>query len=76
MLRGALAAAGSDDVMMLHGFVSDLKGLDIVRGSIIVDWHFPESSGRTLAADLRTRGATSLLMELRSSQFIAASQPE
>jgi len=73
---GALAAAGSDDVMILHGFVSDLKGLDVVRGQTIVDQRSPESSGRALAADLRTRGATSLLMELRSSQFMSASQPE
>ncbi|MEP6507615.1 MAG: hydroxymethylbilane synthase, partial [Gemmatimonadales bacterium] len=63
---GALAMSGANGAMTLHGFVSDIKGRDRVRGSISVNRDSPEESGRALAADLRTRGATSLLMELRN----------
>ena len=73
---GALAQTGSDGSMTLHGFVSDVRGREIVRGSMDVDPASPESAGRALAADLRTRGATSLLMELRSAGQMIAPQPE
>lgn len=73
---GALASRNRDGAMELHGFVSDLRGHDQVRGSLIVDEENPEESGRRLAADLRTRGATSLLMELRSSDQLISPQPE
>jgi len=65
---GALASTGADGAMTLHGFVSDVSGRDTVRGSISVDLEAPDISGRALAADLRTRGASSLLMELRNSR--------
>jgi hydroxymethylbilane synthase len=73
---GALAAPDVDGKLILHGFVSDVRGRDIVRGSAPVDSASPEDSGRALAADLRTRGATSLLMELRNSGQLIAPQPE
>ena len=73
---GALAMSDADGSLTLHGFVSDTRGRDPVRGSISVDKESPEESGRALAADLRTRGATSLLMELRNSQQLISPQPE
>ena len=73
---GALAQADENDEMILHGFVSDIRGRDVVRGSIRVDEASPEVSGKSLAADLRTRGASSLLIELRSLANLIAPQPE
>ena len=72
---GALASLDSGK-LVLHGFVSDVRGRDSVRGSKIVDLSNPEAAGRELAADLRTRGATSLLMDLRSSPQLISPQPE
>ncbi|MEJ7759086.1 MAG: hydroxymethylbilane synthase [Gemmatimonadaceae bacterium] len=76
---GALATAQfteSGECMVLHGFVSDVAGHEFVRGSHQVDQAAPEESGRALAAELRTRGATNLLMELRSADQLIAPQPE
>jgi hydroxymethylbilane synthase len=73
---GALAQPDDDGVLTLYGFVSDVRGRDVVRGSVAVDHDSPESSGRSLAADLRTRGASSLLIELRSSGQLISPQPE
>jgi hydroxymethylbilane synthase len=74
---GALAMPSDGDASVLHGFVSDVRGRDVVRGSIAVDVSSPETSGRNLAAELRTRGATSLLMELRESGHkLISPQPE
>ena len=75
---GALVMTDDDsDVRTLHGFVSDTRGREIVRGSIEVDPDSPEISGRALATELRTRGATSLLMELRESGHkLISPQPE
>lgn len=73
---GALAIYNDGGTVTLHGFVSDVAGRDPVRGSGPLDIDSPEASGRALAADLRTRGATSLLMELRNSQQLIAPQPE
>lgn len=73
---GALTQSGERSELTLYGFVSDVRGRDVVRGSIVVDRASPESAGRSLAADLRTRGASSLLMELRSSGQLIPPQPE
>ena len=73
---GALSVNAGDGSLTLHGFVSDVRGKDIVRGSMPVDPESPEQSGRALAADLRTRGASSLLVELRSSGQMISPQPE
>ena len=73
---GALAAADASGVLVLHGFVSDTSGRDSVRGSVPVDEQSPGESGRALADELRTRGASSLLMELRNSPQRLRPQPE
>ena len=73
---GALAQRDAQGTLMLHGFVSDTRGRDVVRGHCVVDASSPEAAGRALAADLRTRGATSLLMDLRSSTQLIPPQPE
>ena len=73
---GALAVADARGSLMLFGYVSDVFGRDPVRGSWPVDVDAPEQAGLALAADLRTRGATSLLMELRNSQQLISPQPE
>jgi len=73
---GALAVADAGGSLMLFGYVSDVFGRDPVRGSWPVDVNAPEEAGLALAADLRTRGATSLLMELRNSQQLISPQPE
>jgi hydroxymethylbilane synthase len=73
---GALATRDASGKLVLHGFVSDLRGRDVVRGSTAVDPSAPESAGRALASDLRTRGATSLLMDLRSASQLISPQPE
>jgi hydroxymethylbilane synthase len=73
---GALAIRGEEGGLVLHGFVSDVRGRDIVRGSIAVADDSPETAGHDLAADLRTRGATSVLMDLRSSSQLIPPQPE
>jgi len=73
---GALAQREENGQLRLHGFVSDVRGRDVVRGSIEVDESSPETAGRLLAADLRTRGASSLLIELRTSGQLISPQPE
>ena len=73
---GALAQSSETGGLTLHGFVSDVRGRDVVRGSIVVDRDSPENAGRSLAADLLTRGASSLLIELRTSGQLIPPQPE
>jgi len=62
--------------MILHGFVSDIRGRNSVRGSRRVDPADPRKSGEDLAAELRSRGASSLLLELRTTETVIAPQPE
>ena len=63
----ALAAQSDDESMVLHAFVSHASGRDPVRGSMIVDAGDPEGSGKALAAEMMTRGVSSLLLELRNA---------
>jgi hypothetical protein len=49
----------------LYGMLADLSGRHIVRGSRALDLGSPESTGEALAAEIRSRGGTSLLVELR-----------
>lgn len=74
---GALASPehGSGH-LVLHGFVSDLRGASIVRGSRRVNSSEPVMSGVELAAELRSRGAGSLLTELRATESVITPQPE
>lgn len=70
------AAAVGDVEMMLHGFISDVNGRHVVRGSHAVDTDNPELSGIRLANELRSRGATEILEGLRRAEQVPAPQPE
>lgn len=63
----ALAIPDDSGKLTLHAFVSHASGRDAVRGSIDVDPDDPEESGRRLAREMRTRGVSSLLLELRNA---------
>jgi hydroxymethylbilane synthase len=60
----------------LYGMLADLTGRHIVRGSRPLDPQFPESAGESLAAEIRSRGGGSLLVELRQVSKVPAPQPE
>jgi hydroxymethylbilane synthase len=60
----------------LYGMLSDLSGRHMVRGSRALDSRAPESTGEALAAEIRSRGGTSLLVELRQLSRLPAPQPE
>jgi hydroxymethylbilane synthase len=72
---GALVT-DSDDGPTLYGMLSDLTGKHIVRGSRPLDARDPEGTGQALAAEIRSRGGNSLLVELRQSSDVPAPQPE
>jgi hydroxymethylbilane synthase len=72
---GALVSdAGSGPT--LYGMLADLSGRHIVRGSRELDAQDPESTGEALAAEIRSRGGSSLLVELRQLSNLPAPQPE
>jgi hydroxymethylbilane synthase len=60
----------------LYGMLADLSGRHIVRGSRSLDSRAPESTGEALAAEIRSRGGSSLLVELRRLSKLPAPQPE
>jgi hydroxymethylbilane synthase len=60
----------------LYGMLADLSGKHIVRGSRALDPSSPESTGEALAEEIRSRGGTSLLVELRQVSKLPAPQPE
>jgi hydroxymethylbilane synthase len=60
----------------LYGMLSDLSGRHIVRGSRELDVRKPESTGEALAGEIRSRGGSSLLVELRQLSRVPAPQPE
>jgi hydroxymethylbilane synthase len=60
----------------LYGMLSDLSGRHIVRGSRALDSRAPESTGEALAGEIRSRGGSSLLVELRQLSRLPAPQPE
>ena len=64
---GAVAIADDSGKLTLHAFVSHASGRDAVRGSMDVDPADPEESGLRLAREMRTRGVSSLLLELRNA---------
>ena len=72
---GALVTETADGPT-LYGMLADLTGAHIVRGSRALDPRAPEASGESLAAEIRSRGGSSLLVELRQSSGIPAPQPE
>jgi len=75
---GALAMSSTDQAggYMLYGMISDIGGRNIVRGSRVVDPADPELAGQELAADIRARGGSSILAELRAAAQITPPQPE
>ena len=72
---GALVS-DSDRGPTLYGMLADLSGRHIVRGSRELDIEQPESTGEALAAEIRSRGGSSLLVELRQLTKLPAPQPE
>lgn len=60
----------------LYGMLADLTGRHIVRGSRALDREDPASTGESLAAEIRSRGGSSLLVELRQLSKIPSPQPE
>jgi hydroxymethylbilane synthase len=72
---GALVMDAGDGPT-LYGMLADLSGRHIVRGFRRLDIERPESTGEALAADIRSRGGSSLLVELRQLTKLPAPQPE
>jgi hydroxymethylbilane synthase len=60
----------------LYGMLADLTGRHVVRGSRVLDPLSPESTGEALGAEIRSRGGSSLLVELRQLSKLPAPQPE
>jgi hydroxymethylbilane synthase len=75
---GALVMPSEDGPgnYILHGFISDVAGRQIVRGSRTVDAADPGLTGRELAAEIRARGGSSILAELRAAADVTPPQPE
>jgi hydroxymethylbilane synthase len=72
---GALVS-GIGGTPTLYGMLADLTGRHIVRGSRALDANDPEATGEALAAEIRSRGGSSLLVELRQLSKIPSPQPE
>ncbi|MFN2397554.1 MAG: hydroxymethylbilane synthase [Gemmatimonadaceae bacterium] len=72
---GALATE-SRTGLLLHGLISDVAGVLLVRGEQPVDSSRPEDSGARLADELRRRGGDEILSSLRRLDRIPAPQPE
>jgi hydroxymethylbilane synthase len=72
---GALVT-DSDRGPTLYGMLADLTGRHIVRGFRELDIEQPESTGEALAGEIRSRGGSSLLVELRQLTKLPAPQPE
>jgi hydroxymethylbilane synthase len=72
---GALVA-DAGGLPTLYGMLADVTGKHIVRGSRAMDLGSPESTGEALAAEIRSRGGSSLLVELRQLSRLPAPQPE
>jgi hydroxymethylbilane synthase len=67
---GALAMGNE-----LHGFIADVQGRRLVRGSFALD-NDPELSGIRLANQLRSEGASEILEGLRRASHLPSPQPE
>ena len=72
---GALVSA-TGGAPTLYGMLAELTGKHIVRGSRALDVNAPEKTGESLAAEIRSRGGSSLLVELRQLSNVPAPQPE
>lgn len=67
-----LAIQGSGTGLVLHALVADPAARNPLRGSVEVDRDSPESSGKSLATEMRNRGVASLLLELRNADKLQA----
>jgi hydroxymethylbilane synthase len=72
---GALARE-HEGAMHLWGMLADVTGIRVLRGDIPVDPQAPETSGQTLARELRGRGAGEILAGLRDVKKVPSPQPE
>lgn len=72
-----IGALVSDDAgePTLYGMLADVTGRHIVRGSRPLG-DSPEETGEALAREIRSRGGSSLLVELRQLSKLPAPQPE
>lgn len=61
---------------VLHGFIGDVRGAQLIRGEVPLDDSDPDASGRALARDLRARGATEILDALNRTALVPTPQPE
>lgn len=73
---GAIVTGDEGGRPTLYGMLADVTGKHIVRGSLPLGIDSPESTGERLAAEIRSRGGSSLLVELRQLSEIPAPQPE
>jgi hydroxymethylbilane synthase len=71
-----LMGAGADAV--LHGFIADPHGRQVIRGARSVGASDPADCGRELARELRERGGGAILAALRAAgaERVPAPQPE
>lgn len=73
-LQSPIGALVVDD--MLHAVIADQDGKRTLRASRAIAGEDPELVGIRVANDLRTRGASSILDELRRAERIIAPQPD
>ena len=72
---GALAVQRGETAI-LYGMLADISGRQLLRGEQEIDLRNPEAAGETLAAEIRSRGGSTLLATLREPQSLPAPQPE
>jgi hydroxymethylbilane synthase len=72
---GALAMMESKG-LVLHAFIADPRGTNLVRGHAPVDPENPEGSGRRVAYDILSRGGRYVLERLRGESKVPVPAPE
>jgi hydroxymethylbilane synthase len=72
---GALAMMESKG-LVLHAFIADPRGTNLVRGQAPVDPENPEGSGRRVAYDILSRGGRYVLERLRGESKVPVPAPE
>ncbi len=73
-LQSPIGALVVDDV--LHAVIADQEGRRILRASRAIAGEDPELVGIRVANDLRAKGASTILDELRRAERITAPQPD
>lgn len=73
-LQSPVGALVLDDV--LHAMIADQEGVRVLRASRALGSDDPELVGIRVANDLRARGASSILDEMRRAERIPAPQPD